>query len=172
MNDCDWYAWRRSKLSARDCDCNGPKMQIVLTPHSYERDGKRWESVEADVTGECAGVWYRLQAYSMTPTELVARLDDVEAALIRAWNSLMPNVQGEGLAACGESPRPKGYASFDDPLCPQSFASNFLPQRESTLIGGIHVHCKEPRSLSCFDVAHIPANWRAGLRCPAGLGEK
>ena len=92
MNDCDWYAWRRSKLSARDCDCNGPKMQIVLTPHSYERDGKRWESVEADVTGECAGVWYKLQAYSMTPTELVARLDDVETALIRAWNSLMPNV--------------------------------------------------------------------------------
>lgn len=91
MNDCDWYAWRRSKLEARDCDCNGPKMQIVLTPSSYERDGKRWESVEADVTGECGGVWYKLQAYSMTPTELVARLDDVEAALIRAWNSLTPN---------------------------------------------------------------------------------
>ncbi|MCK9621974.1 MAG: hypothetical protein M0R47_15750 [Methylobacter sp.] len=96
MNDCDWYAWRRSTLSARDCDCNGPKMQIVLTPHSYELDGKRWESVAADVTGECAGVWYKLQAYSMTPTELVARLDEVEGALIRAWNSLMPNAELTG----------------------------------------------------------------------------
>ena len=91
MNDCDWYAWRRSKLSARDCDCNGPKMQIVLTPHSYNRDGKQWESVEADVTGECGGVWYKLQAYSLTPAELMARLDDVEAALVSAWNSLRPN---------------------------------------------------------------------------------
>lgn len=90
MNDCDWYAWRRSKLDARACDCNGQKMQIVLTPHSYERDGKRWESVETDVTGECAGIWYKLQAYSMSPTELVERLDEVETALIMAWNALVP----------------------------------------------------------------------------------
>ncbi len=88
MNDCDWCAWRRSKLEARACECNGSNIQIVLTPNSYKRDGKRWESVEADVTGECNGVWYRLQAYSMTPTELVARLNDVESALVRAWNSL------------------------------------------------------------------------------------
>ena len=97
-NDCDWYAWRRSKLSARDCDCNGPKMQIVLTPHSYERDGKRWESVEADITGECDGVWYKLQAYSLTPTELVKRFDEIETALVTAWNSLRPNVELTGAA--------------------------------------------------------------------------
>ncbi len=91
FNDCDWYAWRRSKLEARDCDCNGPKMQIVLTPHSYNRAGKQWESVEADVTGECDGVWYKLQAYSLTPSELVARLDEIETALVGAWNSLSAN---------------------------------------------------------------------------------
>lgn len=91
MNDCDWYAWRRSKLAERDCDCNGTKVQIVLTPYSYERCGKRWESVEADITGESSGVWYKLKAYSMTPAEMKARLDEVEAALTRAWNSLVPN---------------------------------------------------------------------------------
>lgn len=96
MNDCDWYAWRRSKLDARDCDRNGPKMQIVVTPHSYELDGKRWESVEADVTGECAGVWYKLQAYSLTPAELVTRLDEIETALVTAWNSLRPNGEVNG----------------------------------------------------------------------------
>lgn len=101
MNDCDWYAWRRSKLSARDCDRNGPKMQIVVTPHSCNRDGKQWESVEADVTGECDGIWYKLQAYSLTPAELVTRLDEIETALVTAWNSLRPNdqIQGPPLAA-------------------------------------------------------------------------
>lgn len=96
MNECDWYAWRRSKLDARDCDCNEGRMQIVLTPYACEHDDTRWESVEVDVTGECDGVWYKLQAYSMTPAELVARLDDVEAALIRAWNSLAATGRREG----------------------------------------------------------------------------
>ena len=96
MNDCDWYAWRRSKLSARDCDCNGPKMQIVVTPHSCNRDGKQWESVEADVAGECDGIWYKLRAYSLTPAELVTRLDEIETALVTAWNSLRPNGEVSG----------------------------------------------------------------------------
>lgn len=95
-NDCKWYAWKRSNLEARDCDCNGPKMQIVLTPHSYELIGLRYVRIEADVTGEYDGVWYKLQAYSMTPLDVVARIDDVEAALIRAWNSLKPNVKVTG----------------------------------------------------------------------------
>jgi hypothetical protein len=87
-NSCDWYAWRRSKLPARDCDCNGPKIQIVLIPYSYNYNGQQRESIEIDVTGEHNGVWYKLQAYSLTPAELIARLDEIETKLVKAWNSL------------------------------------------------------------------------------------
>lgn len=90
INDCNWYAWRRSKLDTRACDHNGPKIQIVLTPYSYEYGGTRWETVKVDITGKHNGIWYRLQAYSLSPAELMARLDEIETALVSAWNSLRP----------------------------------------------------------------------------------
>jgi len=148
----DEYRELLRELLVQLCENPGIREDGNAPGHAHEVSGV-WDDDNDELAGKpCAwcAVWARAVANGLVGS----------------------NVQGEGLAACGESPRPKGYASFDDPLCPQSFASNFLPQRESTLIGGIHVHCKEPRSLSCFDVAHIPANWRAGLRCPAGLGEK
>lgn len=91
LDDYDWCAWRPSALSARDCECNGSKMQIIVTPHRYNINGDLYESVDVDVTGEYSGIWYKLQAYSMTQSELMLRLDDIEAALIRAWNALSIN---------------------------------------------------------------------------------
>ena len=93
-NDCNWYAYRRSKLPARECECNdGKPMQIVVRPYlflhaSAPTPSGAWESCEVDVTGEAGGGWWKLQAYSLKPDELRERLPEIEAALIAAWNAI------------------------------------------------------------------------------------
>lgn len=93
-NECNWYAYRRSALPARECECNeGKAMQIVVRPFKYARPTTTaWESAEVDVSGEAGGVWFKLKAYSLTLQELRERLPEIEAQLIGAWNSLRPNV--------------------------------------------------------------------------------
>jgi hypothetical protein len=90
-NGCNWYAYRRSAIPARECECNdGKPMQIVVRPYLFLPSGGRSEhrSTEVDVTGEAGGVWFKLSAYSLRDGELQARLPDIEASLIAAWNAL------------------------------------------------------------------------------------
>lgn len=94
-NLCDWYAWRRSALDARSCECNDDKkgMQLVIHPHTYSlenmpKDAR--ESVELRVTGEAGGVWFDLKAYSMKPECVRDKLPDIERMLVDAWNALAP----------------------------------------------------------------------------------
>lgn len=93
-NECNWYAYRRSELPARECECNeGKPMQLVVRPFKYARPtAPAWESAEVDVSGEAGGVWFKLKAYSLPLGELRSRLPEIEARLIAAWNSLLPNV--------------------------------------------------------------------------------
>ena len=87
-NACDWYAYRRSTIPARPCECNDkPNMQLVVKPYIH-RDTPGWTSAEVDVTGETGGVWFKLQAYSLKPDELREKLPAIESALIAAWNAL------------------------------------------------------------------------------------
>ena len=94
-NGCNWYAYRRSAIQARECECNdGKPMQIVVRPFRLEHanaPGGVWESVEVDVTGEAGSHWYKLTCYSLKHDELMGRLHEIEAALIAAWNALRPN---------------------------------------------------------------------------------
>lgn len=96
-NQCNWYAYKLSTLPARECECNdGKPMQLVVRPFKCAFSPPRaWESVEVDVSGEAGGVWFKLMAYSLTPSELRSKLPEVEARLIAAWNSLLPNVRGK-----------------------------------------------------------------------------
>ncbi len=90
-NECNWYAWRRSEIEARRCECNDDKqgVQIVVTPHRFDLGSMPTvESVEVDITGEADGRWHKIQAYGIKPDDLKRSLPDVEAALIRAWNAL------------------------------------------------------------------------------------
>jgi hypothetical protein len=93
-NGCNWYAYRRSAIPARECECNdGKPMQIVVRPFRLEHVqavGGAGESAEVDLTGEAGGTWYKLQGYGLKPTDLMARLPEIEAALIAAWNALRP----------------------------------------------------------------------------------
>lgn len=91
LNQCSWYAWRRIKINTRECECNGPKVQLVITPYSFVTSDYKSESVEVDLTGEAGGVWWKLTAYSMKPSEIIERLDEIETSLANAWNSLRPN---------------------------------------------------------------------------------
>jgi hypothetical protein len=88
-NGCNWYAYRRSAIPARACECNdGKPMQLVVRPFAYTSETQNWESAEVDVTGEANGVWFKLSAYSLKHEELRARLTEVESSLIAAWNAL------------------------------------------------------------------------------------
>ncbi len=91
-NRCHWYAYRRSSIPARECETNeGKACQIVVNPYTAEFQGKTLESVEVEVCGEASGIWWKLQAYSLTPDELRERLPEIEQSLIQAWNSLIPD---------------------------------------------------------------------------------
>ena len=91
-NGCNWYAYRRSQYPARECECNeGKQMQIVVRPFAYTAGMQAWKSAEVDVTGEVAGLWFKLSAYSVKPDELMARLQEIEIRLLDAWNALAPH---------------------------------------------------------------------------------
>lgn len=90
FNDCNWYAYRRSKITARECECNdGKAMQLVVTPHLWQS----FTSVCVDVTGEAGGKWFKLQAYGLSNQEFCEHLGDIETSLIAAWNALLTDNQ-------------------------------------------------------------------------------
>ena len=93
-NLCNWYAYKRTGLQARECECNdGKPMQIVVTPYKLVHQSLPtgvMESVEVDVTGEVEGLWFKLQAYSLRHDELRERMAEIEGRLIAAWNALQP----------------------------------------------------------------------------------
>jgi hypothetical protein len=92
-NECNWYAYRRSALPARECECNdGKPMQLVVKPFRFAnraRDGT-WASAEVEVVGEVGGDWFNLSAYGVDPVRLKTELPAIEKRLIDAWNALVP----------------------------------------------------------------------------------
>lgn len=91
-NRCDWYAWRRSSLPARECECNDGK--IVLRPHSLSLSDRLIESVDVELCGQY-GSWWNLKAYSMMPADIPRNLASIERSLVRAWNALATPTEGE-----------------------------------------------------------------------------
>lgn len=88
-NLCDWYAYRASKLPARECETNeGKPAQIVIKPAFIRLPGLDYKNCEIELTGEVDEVWFKLMAYSIPYDEVVERLPKIEASLVRAWNAL------------------------------------------------------------------------------------
>ena len=88
-NACNWYAYRRTDLAARECETNdGKRMQVVVKPFAYTRNGITHESATVEMTGEANGIWFNQQAYSIPQPVLMERFDDIERMLVRAWNAL------------------------------------------------------------------------------------
>jgi hypothetical protein len=93
LNRCNWYAYRRSELPARVCECNDdkPGAQIVIRPFEWDE----WivpnhaGALEVELCAQAAGVWWNFTAYSISADELPANLADVERRLIAAWNALV-----------------------------------------------------------------------------------
>jgi hypothetical protein len=90
MNECNWYAYRRSNRPARRCECNNDKegIPIVIKPSTFTLDGTRHESVTVELCGEANGAWWNIQAYSLGIGEVKDRLGELELGLITAWNAL------------------------------------------------------------------------------------
>jgi len=87
-NQCDWVAYRWTKLATRECEHNTRGLQITVKPYSSDYHGHTSRSVEIDVCGEYAGDWYHLTAYAIHPDELPDKLDSIESRLVKAWNAL------------------------------------------------------------------------------------
>ena len=87
-NLCPWYAYRRTVLPSRECECNeGKPRQIIVTPMSIWLNGTWHSSVEVEIVGQYDN-WWKLQAYSLSYDDLLTNLDTIEARLVRAWNAL------------------------------------------------------------------------------------
>lgn len=101
-NEATWHAYRRLP-SARECEANGSKIALWINP--YVSSAINYESCEADITGESAGLWFNLRAYMAKPGEIMERLPEIEAKLAAAWNALVPSdgrICYEKCDKCGE----------------------------------------------------------------------
>lgn len=85
----DPYLAKRHK-DHRACECNHEKagIQVVVTLHSMDIHGERWESVEVDVTGEFRGHWYKLSAYSLPVAEFYEKRNEIIDSLLASWDNL------------------------------------------------------------------------------------
>ena len=89
LNECNWYAWRRSELPARKCEINdGEGMVIVVTAYKARVGSVGFRSVSISVTGVFDGTSREIEAYGIEPESVPAKLADVESSLISAWNAL------------------------------------------------------------------------------------
>lgn len=89
-NDCKWYAWRRLLAGARDCECNDKRPSLIVTPSLFTMRDRQHSGVQVSVTGKCRSAWFQIKAYSLGVDELPSRLEEIEAALTRAWNAIAP----------------------------------------------------------------------------------
>ena len=86
-NLCDWYAGKRT-TSSRECTTNQKPTQIILTPYRYNYSGSITKGVEVDITAEFNSVWWKLEAYSLSPKDIIKKLDMIEGSLVKAWEAL------------------------------------------------------------------------------------
>lgn len=87
-NKYDWYACKRTD-SKRLCNCNEKPVQIVVWPyHSVLPDNRVHKNVSVDISGEYRGIWWKLEAYSLSVKELMDNLGVIEESLIKAWEAL------------------------------------------------------------------------------------
>lgn len=93
-NQCNWYAYRRSNLPARRCECNNDKegMQIVVIPSLFTFDPLYKNSVEVTLSGEYDGIWWNFKAYCLDANEVQNWINSVETSLISAWNAISEQV--------------------------------------------------------------------------------
>jgi len=87
-NLCPWYAYRRTVLPSRECECNeGKPRTIVLTPFMYHMHGVLMKSIEVEIIGQYDN-WWKVQAYGLAFEDIIEQLPTIEARLVKAWNAL------------------------------------------------------------------------------------
>lgn len=83
-----WYAYRKSDLPKRECEENEGPLQIIIRYYAFLNS--TYNPCEIEIVAEYGAVWWRLQAYAVPSETLMERHDEIEAALIRAWNAMEP----------------------------------------------------------------------------------
>ena len=96
-NECDWYAYRRTAIPSRECECNdGKAMQIIIKPSQFAVNGKQYKTASVEVCGEYDGQWWRLEAYGVDTDKFPEKFDAIERSLISAWNALGASFAAHG----------------------------------------------------------------------------
>ena len=89
-NKCNWYACRKTKLKARECETNdNSAVQITIRPFKFEIFTNCYKTIEIELVGEANKIWFSLKAYALTEDDVYKRLDEIEQMLVSAWNGLM-----------------------------------------------------------------------------------
>jgi hypothetical protein len=88
-----WYAYKDSVIRARVCECNKrPKIQICVDPWLSVYEAGEQPTFKISIRGEANGVWWNLEAYTLTARDVVERYEDIERSLVSAWNALTQTV--------------------------------------------------------------------------------
>jgi hypothetical protein len=86
-NEVTWYAAKLTS-SKRECTSNKKPVQIVVNPYTTTMRHGIHESITVDITAEWAGIWWKLEAYSIPPREFKKKLAQIEKQLVNAWEAL------------------------------------------------------------------------------------
>jgi len=93
MNQCNWYACRKTQLNARRCETNDNKANhITIRPYKNTYNNLSYGSSEIEIVGEANGIWFNLKAYSVPEKDIYNRFNEIEQMLVSAWNGLIPGV--------------------------------------------------------------------------------
>ncbi len=109
LNQCNWIAYKRSKLLARRCECNQDKKGIILsiTPYNYSSHSLDVIGIkpsnydtsssnincEIEIRGQVNGAWYQVKSFGVNVNDLMStegKLEEIESNLITAWNAIKP----------------------------------------------------------------------------------
>lgn len=89
LNQCNWYAYRRSAVPARECAAHpGKAIQLVIRPSEGLVNGTLHTSCEVELAGELNQIWFKLSACPLSGVELKDRLAQIEENLVNAWNAM------------------------------------------------------------------------------------
>ena len=87
LDEAEWCAYRRVRVSTKECLCNGKAPQLAIIHHSSYLNGKTHKSYTIELVQESDLGWCNLSFYGLSEQEVIFNLSKYESALVKAWES-------------------------------------------------------------------------------------
>lgn len=95
LDEAEWCAYRRVRVSTKECLCNGKAPQLAIIHHSSYLNGKTHKSYTIELVQESDLGWCNLSFYGLSEQEVICNLIKYELALVKAWESCWLEVVSE-----------------------------------------------------------------------------